>query len=68
MIQAGLDCAVFVAAAANIRVRRSHDKELVEIPLWQELKQHADWMFLGNHTQQANHVRMLQFSQDRRLL
>ena len=68
VIQAGFHSAVFVTAAADVRVRGTHDEELVEITLWQELKQHTDRLLLGDHTQQTHHVGMLQLSQHRGLL
>lgn len=68
MIQAGFHCPVFVAAAADVRVRRAHDEELVEVALRQELEQHADGLLLSHHTQHAHDVRMLQLRQDSRLL
>lgn len=38
MIQAGFHCAVLIAAAAYIRVRRAHYEELMEVPLRKKLK------------------------------
>lgn len=59
MIQAGFNRAILVTAAANIRVWRTHDEELVEVALRKKLKQHTDWLLLGHHTQQAHHVGVL---------
>lgn len=60
MIQAGFHSAVLIAAAADVRVWRTHDEELVEVALGQKLKQHADGLLLRHHTQQAHHVWVLQ--------
>lgn len=68
MIQAGLHRAVLIAAAAHVRMRRAHDEELVQVPLRQELEQHAHGLLLGDHAQQAHHVRVLQLRQRGRLL
>ena len=68
VIQAGLHRAVLVAAAADVRVRRAHDEELVEVTLGKELKQQADGLLLGHHAQQAHHVGVLQIGQHGRLL
>lgn len=63
MVQGGLDGSVLVTAAADVRVGRTHNEELVEVPLGQELKQHADGLLLGHHTQQTHHVRVLELRQ-----
>lgn len=68
MIQTGFYSAILIAAAANIRVRRTHDKELMEIPLGQKLKQHTGRLLLDNHAKEADHVRMLKLSQHGSLL
>lgn len=60
MIQTGFHCPVLITAAADVRVRRAHDEELVEVTLGQKLKQHADGLLLSHHTQQAHHVWVLQ--------
>lgn len=63
MIQGGLDGAVLVTAAADVRVGRTHDEELVQVSLGQELKQHADGLLLGHHTQETHHIRVLELCQ-----
>lgn len=59
MIEAGFHCAVLIAAAANIRVWRAHDEELVQVALRKKLKQHTDGLLLGHHPEQAHHVWVL---------
>lgn len=68
VIQAGFDRPVLVTAAADVRVRRAHDEELVEVALGQELKEHADRLLLGHHTQEAHHVWVLELRQHRHFL
>lgn len=68
MVQAGLDCSVLIAAAAHVRMRGTHDEELVEVALREELEQHADGLLLGHHSQQAHHVWMLKLRQHCSLL
>lgn len=63
VIQGGLHRAVLVTAAAHVRVWGAHDEELMEVPLGEELKQHADGLLLGHHTQQTHHVRVLELRQ-----
>lgn len=63
MVQGGLHGAVLVTAAADVRVGGTHDEELVEVSLGQELKQHADRLLLGHHAQEAHHVRVLELRQ-----
>lgn len=60
MIQAGFYSTIFITAAANIRVRRAHDEELMEVALGQKLKQHTDGLLLGHHAQQTNYTGVLQ--------
>lgn len=50
MIQAGFHGAIFITAAANVRVWRPHDEEFVEVTLGQKLKEHTDRLLLGHYT------------------
>lgn len=68
MIQAGFHRAILITAAADVRVRGTHDEELVEVALGQKLKQHADGLLLGDHTKQAHQVGVLKLGQHRSLL
>lgn len=68
VIQGGLDGAVLVTAAAHVRMRGTHDEELVEVSLGQELEQHADRLLLGHHSQETHHVRVLELRQHRGFL
>jgi hypothetical protein len=64
VVQDGLDGPVLITTTAHVRVRRTHDEELMEVPLVQELKQHADRLFLGHYPQNTHHIVMVQLSHD----
>lgn len=68
VIQAGFHSAILITAAPDIRMWRTHDEELVEVALGQKLKQHADGLLLGHHTQEAHNVWVLELGQHGSLL
>lgn len=68
MVQAGLNSAVLIAAAADVRVWRAHDQELMEISEWEELEEHAHRLLLCHHAQETHNIRMVELCKYRSLL